>query len=92
VRTHDELCTNPTEQFKALYSAVDLPWDDSVATFLAGHDRPGEGFLTERVAADLPESWRTRLSTHQISEVQRVLGQFPLTTWSARDLGLHDSE
>lgn len=85
VRTHEQLCHDPEQEFKKLYADLGLTWGEAVATFLAGNDRPGEGFFTQRVAADLPDNWKRRLTPHQVDDMQRVLAQFPLTTWSAED-------
>ena len=94
VRTHEQLCSDPGPEFKKLYADLGLTWNEAVEGFLAGNDRPGEGFLTQRVAAELPDNWKRRLTSHQVAVMQRVLSQFPLKTWRAEDsmpLGRRDS-
>jgi hypothetical protein len=85
IRTHEQLCSDPGQEFKKLYADLELTWNEAVEGFLAGNDRPGEGFLTQRVAAELPDNWKRRLTSHQITVMQRVLSQFPLKTWTAED-------
>ncbi len=85
IRTHEQLCSDPGPEFKKLYADLGLTWNEAVEGFLAGNDRPGEGFLTQRVAAELPDNWKRRLTPHQVAVMQRVLSQFPLKTWTAED-------
>jgi Sulfotransferase family len=85
VRTHEQLCSDPGQEFKKLYADLGLSWSEEVDGFLVGNDRPGKGFITQRVAAELPDNWKRRLTSHQVVVMQRVLSQFPLKTWSAED-------
>jgi Sulfotransferase family len=85
IRTHEQLCNDPGEEFKNLYADLGLTWSKAVEGFLAGNDRPGEGFRTQRVAAELPDNWKRRLTSHQVAVMQRVLSQFPLRTWTPED-------
>ncbi len=82
VRTHEELCVDPAAEFTALFDALGLQWSDAAEAVLEGNDRPGSGFRTQRVAADLPSAWRRRLSAEQIERAERILRPFPLTGWS----------
>jgi hypothetical protein len=85
IRTHEQLCSDPAQEFKNLYADLGLTWSETVERFLVGNDRPGEGFLTQRVAAELPDNWKRRLTSHQVDVMQRVLSQFPLRTWTSKD-------
>ena len=85
VRTHEQLCSDPGQEFKKLYADLGLTWSEAVEGFLVGNDRPGEGFLTQRVAAELPDNWKRRLTSHQVAVMRRVLSQFPLSTWTPED-------
>jgi hypothetical protein len=85
IRTHEQLCSDPGPEFKKLYAHLGLTWNEGVEGFLAGNDRPGEGFLTQRVAAELPDNWKRRLTPHQVEVMRRILSQFPLKTWTAED-------
>jgi hypothetical protein len=86
VRTHEQLCVDPTQQFRQLYTELGLQWNEEAEAYVIDNNRPGKGFRTRRVAADLPGDWKQRLTPHQIAEMQRVLAWFPLKTWSADDL------
>jgi len=85
IRTHEQLCSDPGREFKKLYADLGLTWSEAVEAFLVGNDRPGEGFFTQRVAAELPDNWKRRLTSQQIAVMQRVLSQFPLRTWTSED-------
>ena len=77
VRTHEELCIEPTMQFQQLYSELGLTWSERAEQYLAKNNRPGEGFPTQRVASDQPDAWKSRLAPDQIEVMQRVLSQIP---------------
>jgi hypothetical protein len=85
IRTHEQLCADPGQEFRRLYADLGLTWSEGVEAFLAGNDRPGEGFRTQRVAAELPDNWKRQLTSHQVDVMQRVLSQFPLRTWTTED-------
>ena len=85
VRTHEHLCRDPQEEFRALFADVGLRWNEDAESNLAENDRPGKRFLTRRVASELPDNWKQRLTVDQIAELQRVLAPFPLTRWNSDD-------
>jgi hypothetical protein len=85
LRTHERLCTDTVAEFRRLYGALGLAWGDGVEEFLVGHDRPGTGFAIDRVASDLSDSWQRRLDDDQLATLQRVLGWFPITSWTGED-------
>jgi hypothetical protein len=73
---HDRVCLDPPGQFRALFERLRLTWSDEVARYLAESNRAGSGYRPERVAAEQPERWRTRLSPEQIDEAWSVLSRF----------------
>jgi hypothetical protein len=85
VRTHEELCLDPSVEFRRLYGELGLTWSETAESYLVRNNRPGEGFPTQRVASDQPEAWKSRLTAEQIDVLQRVLSRFPLSTWSEQD-------
>ncbi len=87
VRTHEDLCEDPTAAFGSLYRDLGLAWTTRAEDFLAASDRPGSGFATLRPTAELPGAWESRLSGAQVDELRRVLGGFPLRRWSAAGFG-----
>ncbi len=88
LRVHEQLCTDPTVEFKALYGDLGLPWGDQAATFLHDHNTPGTGFTIERVASEMSGSWRHRLDPHQVATLKAVLARFPITTWGEDDFSI----
>ncbi len=85
VRTHEQLCTDSVATFRVLFDDLGLPWSDETERFLVENDTPGEGFVTQRVASDLADAWKRRLDDDQLATLRRVLGWFPVTTWSDAD-------
>lgn len=85
VRTHEQLCRQPDQEFRRLYTDLGLTWSAEAESTLAGNNRPGVGFHMQRVASELPDDWKQRLTPHQVAELHRVLAGFPFRTWSASD-------
>jgi hypothetical protein len=79
--THEDLCVDPPARFREVFDRLGLPWSAEVARFLAESDRPGEGFVEVRVAAEQPDRWRKRLSDAEVDEVSEVLRAFPQRGW-----------
>jgi len=86
VRTHEDLCDDPVAKFKSLCVDLDLEWSDARADYLVSHNTPGDGFKLKRVAEDLPNSWEQRLDDASLETLRRVLGWFPISTWTVDDL------
>jgi len=89
VVSHEELAVDPTKTFKRLYEDVGLDWTPKTESFLEERNRPGEGFAVFRVASELPERWRKRLSKEQLEEVWSVWSQInaPWVEQMRSDLG-----
>ena len=88
VRTHEQMCVEPEAEFRRLYEELGLEWNETSSASLVRNDRPGKRFDAQRIAADLPDDWKRRLTAHEASEMKRVLSWFPLTRWSPEDLDL----
>jgi Sulfotransferase family len=85
LRTHERLCSDPTAEFRQLYADLGLDWGESSESFLEGHNAPGSGFVINRVASELSDSWRHRLDDEQLATLRRVLELFPISTWTGSD-------
>jgi hypothetical protein len=82
---HEELCIDPVAGFRRLYGQVDLGWSDSSEEFLRAHNAPGKGFVINRIASEVTDSWRTRLDDRQLETLRDAFDKFPVTRWSDRD-------
>jgi hypothetical protein len=80
VVSHEELCRDPESGFRALCTDLGLPWTQAASDFIAASNRPGQGLVTNRVAAEQPERWRSRLTPEQAEEIADVLVRFPVPT------------
>ena len=85
LRTHEQLCVAPTDEFRRLYDDFGLDWGTATEEFLEGHNTPGSGFVVNRVASELPDAWRSRLDADQVATLRRVLDRFPISTYSDED-------
>jgi hypothetical protein len=81
VVSHEALCADPPAGFKAVCAALELPWTEEAAAFLAASDRPGKGLETRRVAAEQPSNWTRNLTAAQVEEVVGVLSRFPASVF-----------
>jgi hypothetical protein len=86
VRTHEQLCSDPEAEFRALARDLGLAWGPVALEVLRSSDKPGTGFTVERRSSGLEDSWRQRLGPHEVDTLLRVLSQFPLRTWDLSDL------
>ena len=75
---HEVLCGDPERAFRELATRVGLVWTDDAAKVLAGTNRPGEGWSTNRITAEQPGRWRTRLEPDQQEIAIRWLSRFPI--------------
>jgi hypothetical protein len=82
--SHDDVCVDASARFPAVAQQLGLEWNADAAAHVAGADRPGEGFATQRVTADQPDRWRTRLDADEIAAATDVLARFPGAPWLAQ--------
>jgi hypothetical protein len=75
---HEVLCRDPEPAFRELAARVGLVWTDDTARALAGTNRPGDGWSTNRITAAQPGRWRTRLSSDEQEIAMRWLSMFPI--------------
>ncbi len=85
IRTHEVLCSDPSAEFRRLYTNLGLSWGNGSQAFLDAHNAPGSGFIVKRVASELPDSWRQRLDHRQLDTLRRTLRHFPIASWTDRD-------
>ena len=85
VRTHEMLCDGPSERFRALFAELGLEWTDRTEEVIRDSDRPGQGFVSMRVASEVADSWQRRLDDGQVATLRRVLAAFPVSRWTDAD-------
>ncbi len=75
---HEDLCVDALGHFRALAGALGLEWTAENEAAVVASNRPGTGYERNRVAADLPGSWRTRLSPEDARTAATLIAQFPI--------------
>jgi hypothetical protein len=75
--SHEQLCTDPVAEFRALAESLGLRWNDAATAFLTESDQQGSGYQTNRRATEQPDRWRERLDDDQVSIIRATLEQFP---------------
>ena len=73
---HEEQCLDPPAAFHRLFDRLGLEWSEEVRQRLEVSDRPGKDYVTNRVAADEPLRWKSRLDAAQQDEVRSVMDLF----------------
>ena len=73
---HEDLCEDPIERFRDLFSAIGLDWTVAADRKLRQLDRHGVGTRTERIARDRIDSWKRSLTGAQVDEATRILAVF----------------
>jgi hypothetical protein len=79
---HEELCAAPHDAFPHLSGQLVLGWSPAGDALLDEMNRPGGGYETLRLAAELPDAWHRRLGDEQVQEIRGVLDRLPLPAWS----------
>ena len=74
--SHEALCVDPRSGFAALARSVGLSWSAKADASLRESNAPGTGYQTKRLAAQLPEKWRS-LPASDVRAAVDVLAQFP---------------
>ncbi len=85
VRSHEAMCADPETEFRRLFADLQVEWTPEVENYLREHDTPGEGFVLNRVASEMPDSWQKRLDDREITTLSKVFQWFPTTRWSDVD-------
>jgi hypothetical protein len=62
-----------------LVNSIGLAWTPATERFIAEHERPGTGFVIDRVASEQSGKWRTRLSEVDARTAADVIAQFPVS-------------
>ena len=75
---HEELCRDPVGRFRDLAAGLGLDWTAANEAAVEAANRPGTGYELNRVAADLLETWRTRMSAVDARTAADAIAQFPI--------------
>lgn len=100
VASHDDLCVDPQQRFRALFERVGLDWSDAAEAYLERSDSPGfvahggtagnhpnaatATVQTTSRRAQQATQYARRLSDAQVREARSVLDAFPLDYWGVR--------
>ncbi len=78
---HEDLCRDPIGTYRRLYQHLDLEWTQRVVDVIQASNRPGQGFITQRVAQAEIDKWRSELAPSQVREVQEIIRAFNLSAY-----------
>lgn len=85
--SHEALCSDARAGFAELAGRLDLRWSEHSDRLVERLDRPGSGYETSRVASELAEVWRERLTPAQAAEVSAILEAFHAESPATRPRG-----
>jgi hypothetical protein len=75
--SHENLCADPQERFKVLYSQLGLTWTAAAARYVQASDVAGVGaYDTKRIAQMEPSRWREQLSDADVEDINEVVANF----------------
>jgi hypothetical protein len=74
--SHEDLYRHPHERFAAAAAELGLSWGEDVDELLDSLNRPGTGYETTRIASELEDVWRRRLTPEEEAQARTVLEGF----------------
>jgi hypothetical protein len=74
---HEAACRDATRELRAAATAVGIEWTDDATAFVRESNQEGTGYQTRRVASELPDAWRSKLSSEQLRTIDAVLACLP---------------
>jgi len=74
---HEEACVDAPAVLSRIALRAGLRWSRRGDEMLAAENREGSGYDVTRVAAELPEAWRSRLDRDQEHEIRHVIDALP---------------
>jgi hypothetical protein len=75
--SHEDLCIEPVAGFSSAAARLGLEWTAESEAFLGESNTRGSGYATNRVAAEQPDRWRTRLTAEQVLTIDTALARLP---------------
>ena len=69
---HEGLCKDPTQEFKALFERLGLPWSELVRKGISARNREGKGYRTVRVAGKEQDKWRKDFTSAEMDAIKHV--------------------
>jgi hypothetical protein len=79
--SHESLCIDPIGGFQRIYADLGLTWTEDAERFIRDSNRAGRGYETARIAAELPDRWKRRLTGDQIQEIRSLLSLIRAAPW-----------
>ena len=68
--THEAICEDPVEAFRTIFGRLGLTFTSSIEKRIEAANTSGDGYQTNRVAADQVYRWKSRLTEKQIEEIR----------------------
>ena len=78
---HEDLCRDPIGAYRRLYQRLGLEWTQRVVDVIQASNRPGKGFVTQRIAQDEVDKWQAELTPAQIRDTQEIIRAFHLSSY-----------
>lgn len=76
---HEWLCQDPVAHFRALYSALDLTWNERVEVSIKSLNRPATDknpYSLTRLASEEIDKWKRQLTPNEIAECKCFVEKF----------------
>lgn len=76
VISHETICLDPVEEFRDMFERLEVEFTDEIEQSIRDANTAGDGYQTNRVAADQIHRWKKRLSEKQIAEIRAAASCF----------------
>lgn len=68
---YEDFCVDTVTKAQDLFDSLQLPFTAEVEAFIHKNNIPGDGYNTQRIAAQQVDVWKKRLSPAQITEIHK---------------------
>jgi hypothetical protein len=84
--SHEQQCVDPIAGFTRVFRRIGLEWTAETERAIDEQNRPGTGYVTQRLWRNEPRRWRERLSPEEQDAVGSVVAGFERISDVAADL------
>ncbi len=76
VVSHETICLDPVDEFRTMFGALGVAFTTEIEQRIRDANTAGDGYQTNRVAADQIHRWKNRLDEKQVSEIRSAAACF----------------
>lgn len=74
---HENLCERPMDEFKTVFSIMQLEWTKQTGDFIESQNKEGSGYEIARDLKTVNNAWKKKLTGEQIQQIKTGYSIFP---------------